>query len=68
MDVTGAGDGYSAGVIMGHLENLDPKESIQLGMTNSYHIIQGENNVRHELSKERLSKEKIQLFEKEITK
>lgn len=66
VDVTGAGDGYSAGVIMGHLEGLSPKESIQLGMTNSYHIIQGENNVRHELSKEQLMKEKNQLFEKEI--
>lgn len=65
IDVTGAGDGYSSGIIMGHLEGLSPKESIQLGMTNSYHIIQGDTNVRHELSKERLLKEKIQLFEKE---
>lgn len=62
IDVTGAGDGYSSGVIMGHLEGLSPKESIQLGMTNSYHIIQEENNVRHELSKEGLYKEKNKLF------
>lgn len=68
VDVTGAGDGYSSGIIMGHLEGLSPKESIQLGMTNSYHIIQGETNVRHELSNERLLKEKIQLFEKENNK
>ncbi|MDN6161696.1 MAG: winged helix-turn-helix transcriptional regulator [Atopostipes sp.] len=66
VDVTGAGDGYSAGVIMGYLEGLSSKESIQLGMTNSYHIIQDENNVRHNLSKEQLMKEKRQLFEKEI--
>ncbi|MDN6195602.1 MAG: winged helix-turn-helix transcriptional regulator [Atopostipes suicloacalis] len=65
IDVTGAGDGYSAGVIMGHLEGLSPKESIQLGMTNSYHIIQEENNVRQELSKERLYEEKNQLFNNE---
>lgn len=65
MDVTGAGDGYSSGIIMGYLEGLSPEESIQLGMTNSYHIIQSDTNVRHELSKERLLKEKIQLFEKE---
>ena len=65
VDVTGAGDGYSSGVIMGHLEGMSPKESIQLGMTNSYHIIQGDSNVRHELSKEGLLKEKMQLFKKE---
>lgn len=64
-DVTGAGDGYSAGIIMGYLEGLSPKEAIQLAMTNSYHIIQSEENVRNDLSKEGLMKEKNQLFEKE---
>ncbi len=65
IDVTGAGDGYASGIIMGHLEGLSPKESIQLGMTNSYHIIQEEMNVRNNLSRAKLLKEKNQLFEKE---
>ncbi len=65
VDVTGAGDGYASGVILGYLEGLSPKESIQLGMTNSYHVIQQSTSVRNDLTKEKLFKEKSKLFEKE---
>ncbi len=62
IDVTGAGDGYASGVILGYLEGLSPKESIQLGMTNSYHVIQQPTSVRTDLTKEKLFNEKNKLF------
>lgn len=65
LDVTGAGDAYAAGIVYGHLNRLDPVEAIHLGMTNSYYTIQSEATVRTDLTDEKLTEQKNDLFIKE---
>lgn len=65
VDVTGAGDAYAAGIVYGHLKGFDPRESIRLGMTNSYYTIQSPYTVRIDLTEEKLLEQTKHLFQKE---
>lgn len=65
VDVTGAGDSYSSGIIYGFLNGYSALDSIQFGMTNAYYTIQTEETVRMDLNEETLNNEKTQLFLKE---
>lgn len=65
LDVTGAGDSYASGIIFGHLQNLDPRTCIRLGMTNSYHTIQSPFTVRQDLTAEKLLAQMNILFTEE---
>lgn len=65
IDVTGAGDAYAAGIVYGHINQLDPIEAIQYGMTNSYYTIQSAATVRPDLNKDKLIEQKNKLFIKE---
>ena len=65
VDVTGAGDSYSSGIIYGFVNGYSALDSIQFGMTNAYYTIQTEETVRMDLNEETLNNEKTQLFLKE---
>ncbi len=58
IDVTGAGDSFSAGIIYGLLNNNSLKESVNYGLANSYMTVQTKESVRTDLSKENIEKEK----------
>lgn len=64
VDVTGAGDAYSAGIIYGHLKNMEPTEAIQIGMTNAYYTIQSAQTVRVDLTAAKLKEQTNELFKK----
>lgn len=68
IDVTGAGDSFSAGIIHGILEELEFDETLELGMTNSYYTIQSKNTVRDNLNRENINIEKNNLKSKGIMK
>lgn len=65
VDVTGAADAYASGIIYGHMNGLTPKESIQLGLANSYHTIQTSQTIRMDLTNSKLNAEAVALFKKE---
>nr|WP_276552656.1 carbohydrate kinase family protein [Streptococcus danieliae] len=65
VDATGAGDALASGVIYGWLNGLAIQETLQLGLTNSYYTISSQDTVRPTLSKERLAKERKELFTNE---
>ncbi|MDY4280760.1 MAG: carbohydrate kinase [[Pasteurella] mairii] len=54
IDVTGAGDSFSAAFIDAWLENKTEDECVLAGMTNAYHTIQSEFTVRPNLTKNQL--------------
>ena len=54
VDVTGAGDAFSAGLLYGQLTGHDAKTSIYYGMANSYHTVQVKQTVRLNLSASQL--------------
>ena len=54
VDVTGAGDAFSAGLLYGQLTGHDAKTSIYYGMANSYHTVQAKQTVRLNLSASQL--------------
>lgn len=68
IDVTGAGDSYSAGVIHGHLLGLSPEETIEYAMTNAFYTIQTDSTVREDLNKNKLEEQKNSLKEKGLFK
>lgn len=65
IDVTGAGDSYSSGIIYGFVNGFSALECIQFGMTNAYYTIQTEETVRTDLNDETFIEERKQLFQKE---
>lgn len=58
VDVTGAGDAFSAGVIYGQIMNKPLTECVKLGMANSALNIQSRESVRLDLDCEKLIAEK----------
>ncbi|MFA9493390.1 carbohydrate kinase [Streptococcus sp. E17BB] len=64
VDVTGAGDSFSAGLIHGLLEGKSAIEAIAYGLTNAYHTIQTDATVRVDLSAQLLEQNYQQLKEK----
>lgn len=62
VDVTGAGDAYTAGIIYGHLNNYSFEKTIELAMTNSYYTIQTDETVRLDLASGKLEEESNQLM------
>lgn len=64
VDVTGAGDSYSGGIIHGHLMGYPVKEILEYAMTNAYYTIQTDTTVREDLTREKL-KEQKDLLKKE---
>lgn len=64
VDVTGAGDSFSAGLIHGIVSGLTAQESIELAMTNAYHTVEVDDTVRQNLSKEQIEIDVKQLKEK----
>lgn len=64
VDVTGAGDSFSAGLIHGLLEGKQATEAIAYGLTNAYHTIQTAATVRVDLSAQLLEQNYHELNEK----
>lgn len=64
VDVTGAGDSFSAGLIYGILQDRPATEAIAYGLTNAYHTIQTPATVRTDLSAQQLEQDYKQLTEK----
>ncbi len=62
VDVTGAGDAYTAGIVYGHLNDYSFDQTIELAMTNSYHTIQTDETVRLDLASGKLEEESNQLM------
>lgn len=56
-DVTGAGDAFSAGVILGISQGKSLEESIRYGLSNARLTIQSEESVREDLTFEKLMEE-----------
>ena len=54
VDVTGAGDSFSSGIIYGLNHGYPVDKCIQLGMANSYFTVQSPSTVRTDLSREQL--------------
>ncbi|MBF0779591.1 MULTISPECIES: carbohydrate kinase [unclassified Granulicatella] len=57
VDVTGAGDAFSAAYIDAWYHGMDDEECVLAGMTNAYHTIQSEYTVRQNVTKTQLKKE-----------
>jgi len=57
VDVTGAGDAFSAGLIFGLINDLKFKDAIRLGMINAGKTILSEDSVRKDLNKNKLFEE-----------
>lgn len=57
VDVTGAGDSFSAGLIHAHLQGLSPAQAVAYGLTNAYHTIQTPATVRLDLSAQQLEQD-----------
>ncbi|MFP4478717.1 MAG: carbohydrate kinase family protein [Candidatus Izemoplasmatales bacterium] len=57
LDSTGAGDGFSAGVIFGLLQEKPLKEALVYGMVNASLTIQSEHSVRKDINKNELIQE-----------
>lgn len=57
VDVTGAGDSFSAAYIDAWLADKSQDMSVKSGMTNAYHTIQSKFTVRQNLTKDRLEEE-----------
>lgn len=64
VDVTGAGDSFTSGIIHGFINEFNTLESIELAMTNSFYTIQSRFTVRNNLTSERLYNEKNYLKER----
>lgn len=64
VDVTGAGDSFSAGLIYATLETVPAVTAIQYGMANAYHTIQVKETVRLDLTAD-LLKQNVQALFKE---
>lgn len=64
VDVTGAGDSFSAGIIYGHLQGKTAQEAIAYGLSNAYHTVQSQDSVRKDLSADQLEQDVINLKEK----
>ena len=62
VDATGAGDSFAAGVIYGLSKEIELGEAVKYGLTNSYYTVQTVESVRHNLTEERLEKEKEERF------
>jgi sugar/nucleoside kinase (ribokinase family) len=56
VDVTGAGDAFSAAVIYGWLKGIDMKDTVRLGMINSRKTIETNYTVRQDLDEHQLIK------------
>lgn len=63
VDVTGAGDSFSAAFIDAWLQEQDEQQCILAGMTNAYHTIQSEFTVRPNLTKAQLQIEMENFYE-----
>lgn len=68
VDVTGAGDSYSSGIIHGHLMDCSPEETLEFAMTNAYYTIQTESSVREDLTVNKLNQQRKNLKEKGLFK
>ena len=68
VDVTGAGDSFTSGIIHGFIKGVSTKDSVEFAMTNSYYTIQSKNTVRDNLTKENLQKERDNLKERGLIK
>ncbi len=68
VDVTGAGDSYSAGIIHGHLMNFPTEEIIEYALTNAYYTIQTSSTVREDLTRDKLKEQKDNLKNKGLIK
>lgn len=66
VDVTGAGDSYSAGIIYGYLMGFDFEKTVELAMTNAYYTIRTKETVRTDLNREILENQWIELKERKI--
>lgn len=64
VDVTGAGDSFSSGIIYGHLQGKQAADAIAYGLCNAYHTVQSKDSVRKDLSADQLEQELIQLTQK----
>ncbi|AHG78626.1 Carbohydrate kinase-like protein [Mannheimia varigena USDA-ARS-USMARC-1388] len=63
VDVTGAGDSFSAAFIDAWLQDKNEQQCILAGMTNAYYTIQSEFTVRPNLSKTQLQTEMENFYE-----
>ncbi|MDD7568656.1 MAG: winged helix-turn-helix transcriptional regulator [[Actinobacillus] rossii] len=63
VDVTGAGDSFSAAYINAWLQNQNEQQCILAGMTNAYYTIQSEFTVRPNLTKAQLQTEMEHFYE-----
>lgn len=68
VDVTGAGDSFTSGIIHGFIKGVSTKDSVEFAMTNSYYTIQSKNTVRDNLTNENLQKERDNLKERGLIK
>lgn len=64
LDVTGAGDSFSAGIIYGLLMDYDMKKTIELALTNAYETVQVPETVRKNLTDKVLEEGRKNLIEK----
>lgn len=64
LDVTGAGDSFSAGIIYGLLMGYEIKKTIELALTNAYETVQVAETVRKNLTDKALEEERKKLIEK----
>ncbi|WP_335871024.1 carbohydrate kinase [Bacillus sp. 2205SS5-2] len=55
-DVTGAGDSLVAGIIYGHVHELEAEKAAQLGMACSYVTLQSTDTVSRKMSKDNIQK------------
>jgi len=61
IDVTGAGDSFSAGVIYGLLKEKDLTEAVKLGLINASLTIRSEDSVRKDLNIDLLLKQPVMM-------
>lgn len=67
VDVTGAGDALSSGIVYGLTEGKSLKDSVQYGIINARYTIQSEHSVRKELVKQKLEEE-VKEYEQSISR
>lgn len=61
IDVTGAGDSFTAGIIYGHLMDYKKNKTIELAIANAYYTVQRKETVRLDLTRENLELERLNL-------
>ncbi|MDO5028803.1 MAG: winged helix-turn-helix transcriptional regulator [Bacillota bacterium] len=62
VDVTGAGDSFTAAIIYGLLMEYDKKMTVELALTNAYYTVQRKETVRKDLTNIKLEEERENLI------